>query len=221
MTDEIANELGQEPFDTELQSPRLRFYLAHKSEIDIWAALKREVRDATGELLLGLRDDLEGRFAGSSDFPAIADVLIRSDGEGTRWPRLTLYRGSWQGERGVVLAGVAIEWSEKVDPGGSDRPWVGIRVERGTGFGTQLMETLRASVERAGVLGLEVQRRNRYWPALSLVDRDPDWWKDIVGWRQRVIERYIETWHLSSPLIDQAMTQVRVPDFETTAPDPS
>lgn len=207
MADQIPGTPDPRVFETELESPRLQLYLRHKADIGTWAALKSEVRAATSELHLGLQDDVEAlapELSAGSD----PEVNVRNDGVGTRWPRIVIYRRTWQGD-GVVLAGVALEWTTKVNPGGNERPYVGIRVERGTGHGAQLVDLLRTAVGRAGSRELPVQTGNRYWAAYSYVDREPDWWQDIAGWRQRVMDRFVPCWHLAAPMIDEAIAERR------------
>ena len=108
-----------------------------------------------------------------------------------------------------------------MDPGGKKRPYVGIRVERGTGHGTQLLESLRSAVDRGGVRGLDIQRNNRYWPAYSFIERDSDWWRDIATWREGVIERFVAAWSVAAPLIDEALTKLDAPDDATDPPHAS
>ena len=79
MSDQDMSESVEAPLDTELASPRLQFYLRHKANIETWAALKNDVREATGELHAGIREDLE---AFASDYGD--DVVVRYDAEGTR-----------------------------------------------------------------------------------------------------------------------------------------
>jgi len=143
------------------------------------------------------------------------DVVVRTDGRGTSWPRLVLLRQSWPIKGGEALVGVTLEWSRKVDPGGSERPYAGIRVNKAAPGGETLMGLLRVMTKDPEVFKWDFRTSNHYWPALWVVERDPEWWRDIDTWRESVIEQFIASWHSASPLIDRAMMQLAASDEPT------
>ena len=182
-----------------LESPRLQFYLRNQDLILQWAALKNEVREATSDLLLGLRDDLELRAAELGD-----DVVVRADGIGGRWPRLVLMRSGWPVEQGQALVGATLEWTPKVNPGGSERPYHGIRVDRNVPTGATISAALRPVVKDSGLFAPDYTMTG-WWTALRYIERDDAWWKDIPGWRLRVIEAFLTSWRLGAPLIERVL----------------
>lgn len=202
MSDRETSEPLEAPLDTELSSPRLQFYLRHKANIETWAALRNEVHDATSELMAGLREDFADVATGFGN-----DASVRYDGEGTRYPRLMLWRSSWPEHDQEATLGIGLEWMAKVDPGGSAPPYYGIRVARTAPGGETLLEALRDVAQAAGAFPKPYTFKGLWWPVYRTMDGDPDWWKDLPAYRQRVLDEVIACWQLSVPLVDEFMAR--------------
>ena len=98
------------------------FYLQHRSDIETWAALRRDGAQLLERYLLALLPPLED-LATELD----AEMYAR-DLESGAWPRLGLRRPTWQ-HQGTHDVAVVAEW----DRGrllGATRPWpyVGVRI---------------------------------------------------------------------------------------------
>jgi hypothetical protein len=197
------------PTGSALDDARLQFYLEHHELIRMWAALGDEVRAATNDLLVGLREDLEALALGI--YP---DAVVRGEALDSSYPRLNVMRRDWPLDAGSSLVAVAVEWTRKVDPAGSERPYYGVRVDQGKAQGKTIDAVLRPlttadqDLRTAGLLRLQGQ----YWAARRYFDADANWWRDVPSWRQGMIATVAETFRLVAPLIDAALATDR-PDL--------
>ena len=169
---------------------RLQFYLRHYREIREWAAIGRDVMDATRELLGSIRADLDVRFAAEG-------VITTRDDEG-RFERLVLRRTSWP-----PRIGVALEWESSVDPFGGSLPKYGIIFLNFEPEHEIARATIVARAKQAALYGFKVPG-DRVWPAVRWVEKDENWWMDPDTWAAGITDSLTDVWHAAAPVIDEA-----------------
>lgn len=99
------------------------FYLDHRADIEVWAALRAEGRQLLDKHLVGIAAALEELAA---EFGA---ELETADLETGAWPRIGLRRSSWlAGE--VADVSIVVQWERArlLTPGPNEWPYVAVRL---------------------------------------------------------------------------------------------
>ncbi len=196
---ELIEPVGS-PFDDE----RLQFYLRHRDLIREWAALEQEVRAVTHGLML----ELNGQLAEVTESLG-PDVVLLPEALDSTWPRYALRRKSWPVSGGQSLVAVSLEWTQRIDPAGTETPYVGVRVHISNAEAKAIDQPLREAF--AGSVDLPTRgyklKGYPWWPALRRLAKNPDWWLDVPAWRQSVLDAHTEAWKLTAATIDRVLME--------------
>lgn len=182
-----------DPFGDE----RLQFFLRHRDDIREWAAIESEVRAATREILAGLQMDIGDRLAAID-----ADVTTaRCDNGG--YERIMARRPAWPDWVGVTL-----EWENAVDPFGSRLPKYGIFVTPSPDLNAACARVLAlAKVTPSFTAGGFKVPEGRAWPIVRRVAKSKDWWRDLDGWTEPIVQGIVDLWPKAAAVIDQGFEE--------------
>ena len=198
MIDHIEPEQAGDP----LADDRIQFYLRHRAAIREWAAIERDLFEATHRIMVGLIPEIEAAVRDRDDSVIVGGVAL--DGS---WPRIVARRATWPvSPSGDPIVGVTLEWTPKVDPSGGALPYIGVRVEADHPAGKALAETLRPMVAGSDAAAAGFKASNYvWWPVQQRVHASPDWWQAVDGYRTACIDRFGTAWSVLSPLVDQSL----------------
>lgn len=180
-----------------LSDERLRFYLRHRSQIEEWIALGREVRAATLELFESFQPDMTELAASMG-----SDIECQYVGQGG-WPRYSFSRISWPRLPLEPLVAITLECTkDRVDPGHDNPPYIGVRVVGP--IGAAVAESLKQQVS---TLQGKYKRSSPIWPLYRPLPATsgPDWWLDIPGWRAELLQQVAESWNDLEPHVTAAL----------------
>lgn len=212
MTDDDAVEeavRAESPGADPLADERIQFYLRHRNAIREWAAIERDVRDATHELLLGLAPLVEAEVRDLD-----GTVLVQADDVDGRWPRIVLRRTAWPLRAdGAALVGVSFEWTRaNVDLFGGSLPYYGIRIDVGFPEGTALRAGADLVAARHGAAllpaGLKPNPRGSYWPVYGTLPKSSIWWIDRDPWVADVVRRMRLAWSPCAAIVEECVATV-------------
>jgi hypothetical protein len=182
-----------DPFGDE----RVQFFLRHREDIREWAAIEREVISATRGVLAGLQTDIDGRLA------AIGADVTTARRDGGSYERIMARRPVWPDWVGVTL-----EWETGVDPFGSRLPKYGIFVTPSSkldaAYGRMLALAKATPAFTAG--GFKVPE-GRAWPIVKRVPKSKDWWQDLEGWTEPIVQGMVDLWPKAAAMIDEGLQE--------------
>ncbi|WP_324276374.1 hypothetical protein [Blastococcus brunescens] len=102
------------------------FYLDHRQDIEIWAALRDDAAQLLNRYLVDLAPTFEKLAVEIDAEPEFSDEL-----ESGQWPTLGLRRATWH-HHGVADLSVVLEWERPrlLKPGRNTWPFVAVRLPR-------------------------------------------------------------------------------------------
>jgi hypothetical protein len=182
---------------------RIQFFLRNREDIKTWAAIERDVVDATRELLARAQPRMEDRLL---DIDPNTIVGRHDSGQ---WERILARHEHWPG-----AVGLALEWHRMVDPLGANRPKLGVFWWADPRSLIEPRTRLVSLVDRKRLQGLGYKvPLEGVWPVGSYMTSAPDWWEAPDAWVETMIDRLAETWPLVAPMIDEALVGV---DWQVT-----
>ena len=178
--------------------PPLVFFLKHRERIEGWYALGDAVPDAAHNFFCSLADPLRKLAPALPGPPRVLSFPKH------RWPRHLLLRPSWQVDgRGWPRVAVSIEWDRK--KAAFDTAYSGVWLQQDH----PAAERLRLRLEEALLPVLEAgefQAKASPWPAWRYeAPSREDFWEDLDGFRDELLERLGALWTEAAPLVDKAL----------------
>jgi hypothetical protein len=175
-----ASGPGSEHFDL----PAL-FYLAHRQDIERWAALRKHASNAIHQLHLGLEDDI-------SDAAELAGLTVGRFRTGPNYRSwLMMHPDAPPGSDGAPVAAIGVRW-HRVNTVVDDAKLaarVGVRVSDRTVRDRFLALDggLRPARAEHGF------KSDTLWPIYRPVPGDDAWWSDLAGYRRRLLDQLAQT----------------------------
>lgn len=193
--------------------PKILFYLRHRHLIDEWCALRKRLHQEAHRYLLTLANDLEEAVASLGP-----DVIFRAVSEGS-WPGARVYRQSWiDPAYDVCPAAVVFQWHTADVT--FDTTYVGACVALNSHpAAAQYNQQIHDRATSSGIVGPHT-KRSQWWPVYWYIKpAREDFWEDMAGFRQQLIDEILEAWRLLSPIIDSVVSEIQ--EEEHPAPPPS
>jgi hypothetical protein len=175
---------------------RLQFFLRNREDIKTWAAIEPDVIAATRELLARAQVDVDERL-----LPLDGQAVVGRHDSG-QWERILARHESWP-----ASVGLALEWHRLVEPGGSNRPKIGVfwwadppsLEERRTRF--------IGEVDTAPLLALGYKvPLGGVWPVGRFTTALSDWWQQPDQWIASLVDLLASTWPIVAPVIDALLS---------------
>jgi hypothetical protein len=182
-----------DPFGDE----RLQFFLRHREDIRAWAAIEKEVIEATRGILAGLQTDIDERLA------AIDSDVTTARRDSASYERIMARRPVWPDWVGVTL-----EWETGVDPFGSRLPKYGVFVPPNSDLDAarDRMVALAKAAPAFTSAGFRVPG-GQVWPIVRWVPKSKDWWRDLNGWTEPIVQGIVDLWPKAAPMIDESLQE--------------
>ena len=184
-----------------LNDDRLRFYLRHQDQIEEWAALGVEVRQATLEAFRSLGPYVE-------PIGVELGVHVRLDDAQGNYPRWILRRPDWPVVGSDPLAAVVLEAERaNIAPASPSRaPYVGIRIGDPKQSGSDLLTALQPLAKQDDLKARGYRGGSGgYWPVFRRIPADPTWWESPDAWGLLLSTALREAWAELAPSIDEAV----------------
>lgn len=164
--------------------PSLLFYLEHKTQIDEWHALGKQLPPIAHEFFWALGEPLANCATSLPDAP----TLNRAIDSG--YPRLMLVRPGWLDGKGRVKVGIGFEWHQPgADFGSSFR---NVWVNKGRSGGDKLYRQLKTVLkDYASSQGY----KQSTWSPLWAYNKPPaDHWKNLGPFGKSIVEDVCSLW---------------------------
>jgi hypothetical protein len=181
-----------------LADDRIQFYLRHRDDIRAWAAIEAEVTAAVREILAGCQPVIDERLA------IVDRDVTTSRRDGGRWERILVRRPAWP-----EAIGISLEWETAVDPFGTVLPKVGVIFLNSESAVESARVRTGELAQHASQLLAQGYRANaeRVWPLLRRIDASRDWWRDPDAWSAGIVDRVVDLWTQTAPLVDRALAE--------------
>lgn len=178
--------------------PPLVFFLKHRERIEGWYALRREIPDAAHAFLCSLAEPLQ-ELAPSLPGPPVVLTFPKH-----RWPKLFLVRPSWQvPNRAWPRAAVGMEWDGKKVS--FDTAYSGVWLDHESAQVDRLRKPLLDALASLRETG-KFETQGSWWPAWRYeAPSREDFWEDLDGFRDELLERLGALWTEAAPLVDKAL----------------
>jgi hypothetical protein len=183
--------------DDRFGDERIQFFLRHRDDIREWAAIEREIIEATRAVLAGLQADIDERLTAID-----ADVTTARRDNGS-YERIMARRPEWPDWVGVTL-----EWETGVDPFGSRLPKYGIFVTPSSKLDAAYARilSLARSTPAFTAEAFKVPS-GRAWPIVKRIPKSKDWWRDLDGWTVPIVEAVVGLWPKAAAIIDEGLQE--------------
>lgn len=184
--------------------PRVVFYLRHQRLIDEWASVRSDAQDAAHRFFLSLDSDvaeLAGRLEGVE--PEVRDAT---------YSRVCLFRPEWFAPTGELLVLVGLEWRRSDATFVDGTRLLGVRVDAGVEAGRSLRPLVGDRVRHLRT-NAGFPESTSYWAAYrDAPTPDGDYWDDLSGLREKLVDSIRLAWESFSAPIDEAFR-----DWKSTA----
>lgn len=170
-----------------VEDERIRFFLKHRSLIEQWARIEKDLPAISAKFLWSLQEDMEELIARLD-----GDVYLYREAGNT--PKLFLHRESWLPKDGNLrpMVGIGIEWQHKRADFGKGTTYVGIWNDQrspATQFNAELTK-VAAAVAQSKKLNATA-----WWPERTFVEPpNENYWEDLTLYRDLIIEEIHSYW---------------------------
>ena len=199
---------AREP-STELDDPPLQFFLEHQEQLLQWLELAPRVHDAVAATLQTIELNVSADERVAAFGISIGDSVL---GEAASGP--VLFRQGWRISNITAPdVGICLGWEGRVDPSDiwprATPPYTGILTSHESEVGRAIEAVLRrlSSATLGGGSGSPHPRvrTGSNWIVYRPIRSEPDWWRDIPGWRQRLVNQLFDDWQLWADHVEQAV----------------
>lgn len=183
-----------------IEDERIAFYYRHRDDIRRWAAIEKDLPQHVHRYLLSLQPRVAGLAKEFEAYPYTKD-LDRGH------PKLLLVRRPWLRSSEQARVGVGLEWrSNQVDLI-TDKPYVGVWVDKQLDGGEDLHAALVEAV--AGVRSDLGYRYNAWWPAWAHVapSEGDAFWEDLGPLTEKLTDRVRQAWRTFADTVDDVIEQ--------------
>jgi hypothetical protein len=173
------------------------FYLRHQKQIEEWAALGKRVRTEAQDFFTTLVEPLDARAADLDGNPSLYRDL-----DPASYSTFGLLKPFWQHTgQPKPLVSVCMQWHRSSDFTNS---YTGIRVEKELDEEQRLKTEIQRLLEEKKVLG-DFNKGNSFPVYKYQEPAQAEYWQDLDGFAEQIIETLCTQWDLFLPIIDQAL----------------
>lgn len=183
-----------------IEDERIAFYYRHRDDIRRWAAIEKEIPPHVHRYLLSLKPRVASLAGEFQAYPYSKD-LDRGH------PKLLLVRRPWLRSSEQARVGIGIEWRSNRVNLFSEKPYVGVWVDKTLDDGEALYASLSDALTTArGNLGY---KSSGWWPAWKHVgpDKGDAFWEDLSPLSDKLMDHVRQSWRAFADTVDDVVAR--------------
>lgn len=178
-----------------IEEKPVRFFLQHRAQIEEWAALKSETRQAAHQAMTTVGNRL------AENPPAGTEILVGDDGG---LDARLLYRPGWRGDDGRPMAAVGIGWDPNKVDFEAGYSWIGVWRGR-RDIPDPIVDLLQSSLAESAA-ALRLTRKAPDWPLYKQASGPSgEFWNDLRPWLKELEDEVRTVWARTADDIERVL----------------